>query len=140
NAANQDVIIPDSRNTASIGGSVQPGNTANSNPEYCQNESGIVPKSAINTATHRWQTKKKEEIKEYEEEKMDRNSNSIRSEKLQDNYYMNQWRKMNAGERRLVDFEAQQLINFGSNIKFSGNDSPELNRYRVQALKNRGLN
>lgn len=53
-----------------------------------------------------------------------------------DEYFMRIYRKMDTTEKFKLNLEASALVNFGNNkIRFSGRESPELNKYRVQALK-----
>ncbi|MDA2921544.1 hypothetical protein MYX76_18965, partial [Desulfobacterota bacterium AH_259_B03_O07] len=57
----------------------------------------------------------------------------LEDKKEESNHYMSIWREMNSNERFKLDLEAKMLIKFGNNeIGFSGRDSPELNRYRIQ--------
>jgi len=51
------------------------------------------------------------------------------------NQYMRIWRGMSSDERRKLDLEAQQLIEFGNPITWNGAESPQLNKLRVEALK-----
>jgi len=103
-----------------------------------QNSSGITSEPWVVSRQNPLKKYCKETTKEKENNKK-LNSNLLLNEQKK---YMDVWRNMSLNERRKLDSEAQQLINFGNPITWSGAESPQLNKLRIEALKlrDRGIN
>ena len=102
----------------------------------CQVSLTRVPRSQLPTKDY---TEKEYTYKEVSNinKQLNRSPNADELSVMEIDHYLEQWIGMDWDCRKMLDFEASQLVPHGSGITFSGRQDPVLNKYRALALMRR---